>query len=123
MNINSLETNEQIGIVQLPSEVRDPTVLIAAVCPKDQVDALSTTGKGGLAENPSQNLRGESVWEDLRDFADMPTVANVSGSARSQKIIEAKAWNVNEQGNVELLGYLPQPSKQDYWALFNQCRQ
>ena len=123
VNINSLETNEQIGIVQLPNEVRDPTVLIAAVCPKDQVDALSTTGKGGLAENPSQNLRGESVWEDLRDFTDMPTVANVSGSARSQKIIEAKAWNVNEQGNVELLSYLPQPSKQDYWALFNQCRQ
>ncbi len=122
VEINSPDTQEQIGVVQLPTEVTDPTALIAAVCPKEEVNAFVTTGKGGLAENPRQNLRGESVWEDLRDFADVATVANVSASSSNAAIVEAKAWNVNDRGNVELLSYIPQQNNQDYWALFNQCR-
>lgn len=115
VDISSTDTDEQIGIVQLPENITDPTALIAAVCPKDKVNALATTGKGGLAENPSQNLRGESVWEDLRNFVTLPNV--------SQKIIEATAWNINRQGNVELVSHIPQQQQSDYWTLFNQCRQ
>ncbi len=117
VDISSTDTDKQTGIVQLPSDITDPTALIAAVCPKDKVNALATTGKGGLAENPSQNLRGESVWEDLRNFAALPN-ANVS-----RKIIEATAWNINRQGNVELVSHIPQQHQPDYWTLFNQCRQ
>lgn len=35
--------------------------------------------------------------------------------------IEARAWNINDKGNVELLSYLPTQNKPDYWTLFNQC--
>ena len=121
VDINSLDTDKQIGVVQLPEKIIDPTALITAICPRDDVNSLSTTGKGGLAENPSQNLRGKSVWEDLRNFTDLTTDPSPESDRRA--VIEAKAWNINHKGNVELLGYIPQPNKPDYWALFNQCRQ
>ena len=122
VDINSPNIDQQIDIGQLPAKVTDPTGLITAICPKDKANALSNTGKGGLADNPTQHLRGESVWEDLRDFLDVPTVDNLSRSVRGQEIIEAKAWNINNKGNVELLSYIPTQNKPDYWTLFNQCR-
>ncbi|MEM8832609.1 MAG: S-layer family protein, partial [Cyanobacteria bacterium P01_G01_bin.19] len=114
VDINSVETEGQIEILNLPDNVIDPAALIASVCPKDGVNTLSTTGKGGLAENPSQNLRSRSVWEDLRDFSS-------EKESNSQGIIEAKAWNISDRGTVELLSHLPQAKTSDYWALFNQC--
>ena len=126
VDINSPDTEQQIDVGQLSAKVTDPTALIAAVCPKDKANALSNTGKGGLAENPSQHLRGESVWEDLRSFVDVPTVDktfdNLSRPAHGKEIIEARAWNINDEGKVELLSYMPTQHKPDYWALFNQCR-
>ncbi len=120
IDINGLETEGQIDILQLPDNVIDPTALIASVCPKDGVSTLSTIGKGGLAENPSQNLRGKSVWEDLRSFVDV--TPDLSASSDTKEIIEAKAWNINNRGKIELVSHLPQQNKSDYWALFNQCR-
>ena len=119
VDINGLETEQQIEILQLTDTVIDPAALIAAVCPKDGVNSLSTIGKGGLAENPSQNLRGKSVWEDMRNFID--ETPNLAVSSQSQAIIEAKAWNINDRGKVELVTHLPQQHKSAYWALFNQC--
>ena len=113
--IDNLNSDKQIGVVSLPEKIVDPTALITAVCPVEDGESLVTTGKGGLAENPSQNIRGESVWEDLRDVT-------VSESSNDIEVVEAKAWNVNRQGKVELLSYVPQSAKSDYWASFNQCR-
>lgn len=122
VDINSPDIEQQIDIGQLPAKVTDPTALITAICPKDKANALSNTGKGGLADNPTQHLRGESVWEDLRDFVNVSTVDDLSRSVRGKEIIEARAWNINNKGNVELLSYLPTQNKPDYWTLFNQCR-
>ncbi|MDJ0746241.1 MAG: filamentous hemagglutinin N-terminal domain-containing protein [Xenococcaceae cyanobacterium MO_167.B27] len=104
--INNPDSEQQIGVVQLNTEILDSTALITAICPVELQNVLVVTGKGGLGENPSQNLRGQSVWEDLRDFEYQ------TSSASKNEIIEAKGWVVNERGNIELLTHLP----------FNQCR-
>ena len=116
VEIDNLDLNKQLEVGELPTNIIDPTALIAAICPVENRETLVTTGKGGLAENPRQNLRGESVWEDLRDLADVSQPTNDSA------IIEAKVWNINQQGKVELLSYIPQTAQGDYWASFNQCR-
>ncbi|MEM7591738.1 MAG: filamentous hemagglutinin N-terminal domain-containing protein [Cyanobacteria bacterium P01_A01_bin.83] len=122
VDIKSVET-QQFSVFQLPQKVTDPAALIAAFCPRDEVNTFSNVGKGGLAENPRQSLRGESVWEDLRDFTDIPRADNSSKVSQGGEIVEAKAWSVNEKGNIELLSYVPESKKSDYWALFNQCSQ
>ncbi|WP_172657270.1 filamentous hemagglutinin N-terminal domain-containing protein [Myxosarcina sp. GI1] len=125
VNINNLELDEQIGMVQLPDNIVDPTALISSLCLVEEGDVMAVTGKGGLLENPSQSLRGESVWEDLRalSLAERDKSSNPAkyGDGSSQ-IVEAKGWQVDSQGNIELLAHLPQQNDRDYWQLFNQCR-
>ena len=106
VEISNPESGERIGIIQLPSKIIDPTNIITANCALEQSNSMIVTGKGGLGENPSQYLRSQSVWEDLRDF-NQPTA-----SVSSHEIIEAQEWIVNTKGNVELRTHLP----------FNQCR-
>ncbi|MDJ0637101.1 MAG: S-layer family protein, partial [Xenococcaceae cyanobacterium MO_188.B29] len=106
VEIKNPESDEQLGVIQLPTKITNPTELIAANCAVEQDNVMVLTGKGGLSENPSQYLRSQSVWEDLRDFE------QETASASHNEIIEAKAWIVNERGNIELVSHLP----------FNQCR-
>ena len=122
VEINTPDTDNQIGLIKLPEKIVDPTSLIAGQCLGKSNDTFAATGKGGLADNPSQSLRGESVWEDLRNFANAPSLARESDVTANDKIVEAKAWNINNKGNVELLSYIPQSNNQDYGELFNQCR-
>ncbi|MGV2830098.1 two-partner secretion domain-containing protein [Myxosarcina sp. GI1(2024)] len=125
VNIDNVDSDEQIGTAELPSNIVDPATLISGICPKEEGNFMAVTGKGGLSENPSRNLRGESVWEDLRDFslvAKNQRQYHNRSDDEIDKIVETKGWQVNSQGNIELLGYLPQQNDQDYWQLFNQCR-
>ena len=108
VEIKSPDSNEQIGIVRLDETIKDPTGLITSICPVEKGNVMVVGGKGGLAENPSQTLRGQSVWEDLRDFSASREMAQTNSS---EKIIEANSWTVNDKGNIELLSY----------ASFNQC--
>ena len=123
VEINSPDTSKQVGLVKLPGKIADSAALITAICQVETVNALITTGKGGLAENPTRNLRGESVWEDLRDLDVKPTDGAVESPEQQTGIIEAKAWNVNAKGKVELLSHVPQQNNSNSWAsLFNQCQ-
>lgn len=123
VEINSPDTDEQIGLVKLPDKIADSASLITAICQVETVTALVTTGKGGIAENPTRNLQGESVWEDLRDLDLKPTDGAIESPEQQTGIIEAKAWNVNAKGKVELLSHVPQQDNSDSWAsLFNQCQ-
>ncbi len=111
VEIKSPDFDQQIGIVRLDRAIADPTGLITSTCVVEQNDVMVVAGRGGLSENPSQTLRGESVWEDLRDFSASREVAQ---NTSREKITEANSWRVNDKGNIELLSYVP--------ASFNNCR-
>ena len=108
VEINNPDSDQQIGVVPLKSDIVDPTRMISAICSTESTDTMIVSGKGGLGENPTQTLQGQSVWEDLRDFS-----LN-SHDNMAETIIEAHNWVVNTQGNVELISHIP-PS-------FNQCK-
>ncbi len=112
VEIKSPDSDEQIRIVSISETISDPTGLITSACPVEQGNVMVVAGKGGLAENPSQVLRSESVWEDLRDFSASPEMAQ---NTSREKIIEANGWTINDKGNIELLSHVP--------ASFNNCRQ
>ena len=116
VEIKSPESDKQIGVIQLQNQTTESTELLTANCVLEQENTLIVTGKGGLSENPSQYLRTQSVWEDLRDFSNDNDI-NTHLSARSfsqptEQIIEAEGWTINSQGNIELVAS----------ASFNQCR-
>ena len=109
--ISTLETDKPIAVEAISPEIVDPATLITSVCPEQDKEALATTGKGGLAENPTQNIRGESVWEDLRAINELTD---------DSAIVEAKVWSINSQGKIELLSYIPQSEGLGQTS-FNQC--
>ena len=119
VEIKNPDSQKQVEVIQVSTEIVDPTALITANCPVAKENIMVVTGKGGLAENPSQTLRGQSVWEDLRDFSVASTrqqpVALTQDSVSSEStetITEAEGWIVNPEGNVQLVSY----------ASFNQCK-
>ena len=117
VEIKSPESEQQIGIVRFSDEVEDPTGLISSLCPVELDNVLVTTGKGGLAENPSQTLRSQSFWDDIRDFSasskNNPNLSVRSPSPPTERIIEAEGWKINSEGELELFARVP----------FNQCQQ
>jgi filamentous hemagglutinin family protein len=102
--------NRTSGLVQLPEIMSDLTPLIASACTANRENVFAVTGKGGLPEDPSQTLRGETYWVDRRSI-DRERVENVRESpaeskplSRSQdSIVEAKGWVINEDGTLVLV--------------------
>lgn len=107
VEIENPNADEQIGIAVLESEVVDRAAMISSFCSVATTGSMIVSGKGGLGENPSQALRGQSVWEDLRDFSLASDQHNAISATTSQQqsatILEANNWRVNAQGKVELV--------------------
>ncbi len=121
VEIDNPNGDEQIGVPPLKSEIVNPQGIVSSFCATASTDTMIISGKGGLGENPSQNLRGQSVWEDLRDFTLASNDNNAISPTESQEynqnsetIIEANNWVVNDQGKVELVSHIP--------TSFNQCK-
>ena len=136
VEVTSPETDRQIGIIELPANVQDPTNLITATCPIQKNNVMVVSGKGGLAENPGSFLRGQSVWQDTRlILPEIPTASTTdtnsanrimaqekSFSEAGSAIIEAKGWMVNTQGNVELLTHSSQQLALGSWYQTVSCQ-
>ncbi|MGF1492904.1 MAG: filamentous hemagglutinin N-terminal domain-containing protein [Microcoleaceae cyanobacterium] len=125
VDISNPDTERKVGTVQLPEKVTDVSQLIATGCATDARNSFVVTGRGGLPEDPQQILQGEVVWSDLRsDLRQSEVVTQPSSSGNrlgltqdpdqgpqsqttSTPIVEAQAWIMNAQGNLELVARSP----------------
>jgi filamentous hemagglutinin family protein len=107
VEVETINSDRSLELEQLPENPIQATEQITSGCTKGN-NQFALTGKGALSENPGQNLRGETVWQDLRlpldkttNFTtnDLPLEQNSSQST----IVEAQAWKINPQGKVELV--------------------
>ena len=135
VEVTNPDTDKQIGIIELPENVQDPTQLITASCPIQKNNVMVVSGKGGLPDNPGSHLRGQSVWLDTRlispeltatdsnDSSDLTTVTTPKQNlVANTAITEAKGWIVNADGNVELLTYNPNQSPLNSWYRPFSCQ-
>ncbi|NES00209.1 MAG: S-layer family protein, partial [Symploca sp. SIO1B1] len=104
------------GLNQLPQDVTEQTDKIVAGCTADTNSQFMITGRGGLPEDPTGTIRGQTIWQDLQDFS-IETVVSHSNSTNhslipaeptlSESLVEATGWIVNQQGYVELVAHVP----------------
>ena len=116
VEVNDLESEKKLSTLQLVNEVRPPEAIVTSSCPASKDNTFAITGKGGMAANPGQYLRGQTVWQDLR----MPTTsakATVSSDSTAAPV-EAQAWQVNSSGRVELIA---KTAKSDRFGHQYQC--
>uniref|UniRef100_A0ACD5GMF4 Uncharacterized protein n=1 Tax=Desertifilum tharense IPPAS B-1220 TaxID=1781255 RepID=A0ACD5GMF4_9CYAN len=69
VQINTLDVDPSSGLVALPSNVNDPTQQIAVGCGETQGSRFVATGRGGVPENPIQQVSYDRPWQDLRDVS------------------------------------------------------
>lgn len=126
------------GLATLPTNLSDPSQLIAATCPADQGSSFVITGRGGLPEDPRQPLMGQVIWRDERSaevgrvggdgdvggggeenldvsFAPSTPVTPPTPPSPVAPIVEAQGWIVDRTGAVVLVARQPQRSLSQSW--------
>ncbi|NEP21135.1 MAG: filamentous hemagglutinin N-terminal domain-containing protein [Moorea sp. SIO3I6] len=110
ITINNPDADPANGLIELPTELRDRTQQIAKGCGWTATSSFYITGRGGIPQDPSAMVPGGQILSDVRDISDLSIVRAIP-EAEDRKahtntkapIVEANAWIINEEGNVELV--------------------
>jgi filamentous hemagglutinin family protein len=103
VKLESINGDRSLELDQLPDNLVDRTQQIAKSCGVG-TNQFAIAGRGGLPENPWQNLRGQTVWQDLRlTVIDSNNTSQVQAEQPSTLVLEAQAWKINDQGQIELI--------------------
>ena len=110
VTISNPEVNPVQGLAELPVTVTDPSNQIAVGCAAARGNSFTVTGRGGLPEDPTGIIRGQTVWRDFQDFSQDTGVVNAPSqnpqaliSKPSPRLVEANSWMYDELGNVVLV--------------------
>jgi large exoprotein involved in heme utilization and adhesion len=127
VEINRLGVDPAQSLAKLPENFSDPSDRINTDCAANTGSSFVVTGRGGLPEDPTQSLRGQIIWRDLRPLAGKAgelqsrTRANSANTNFRQPIVEAQGWLINAKGQVELVANAPQTIPQTPWPQSTYC--
>ncbi|MBT9311495.1 beta strand repeat-containing protein [Leptothoe kymatousa] len=111
LNTSYLEPTQ--GVATLPAATVDADQQVARQCSVDDANSLVVSGRGGVADDPTQSLRDNHVWADLRlpapglsqvsALPDSVTVAaNQLAPSEGDRLVEAQALAM-EDGQIQLV--------------------
>ena len=90
-------------LIRLPAKPVDPNQYLTRGCGLNSDNKFTSTGRGGLPQNPFVGITSNSVLADLDAFAAGNNEAAPSLTPELQSIVEAQSWVFNTDGNVELI--------------------
>ncbi|AOY84203.1 filamentous hemagglutinin N-terminal domain-containing protein [Moorena producens JHB] len=121
ITINNPDTDPANGLIQLPTELRDRTQQIAKGCRWTATSSFYITGRGGIPQDPSAMVRGGQILSDVRDISDLSIVRAIPEGSESKPdtntkapIVEANAWIINSEGNLELVAVVNSSQALDF---------
>ncbi|MDZ8260528.1 S-layer family protein [Nostoc sp. ChiQUE01b] len=112
VQINNIGLDPTSGLVELPENITDPSQQIATGCAGNQGSSFVATGRGGVPQNPMQEVRSDvydglrlRTWSDIRDLSAFEKTGTITAQIpQSPKaIIQATSWHRNPQGKIELV--------------------
>ncbi len=109
VRINNIGVDPNAGLVELPVDFTDASQQIAQGCSPTEGSSFIVSGRGGMPQNPLEQMRGENSWADIRDLSAFShkTVSNASITPEPP-LREATSWHRNPQtGKVELIAARP----------------
>jgi large exoprotein involved in heme utilization and adhesion len=114
VNINNLTFTPTIGLIELPSNINDPSQTIVQGCRTYGNSRFVSTGRGGLPDDPSNHLNSHHPWTDLRDPSAFRNSTSLTTSSQANTnipaIVEARGWRINAKGTVEIYATGSEPS-------------
>ncbi|MBE9200508.1 MULTISPECIES: filamentous hemagglutinin N-terminal domain-containing protein [unclassified Nodularia (in: cyanobacteria)] len=105
VQINTVGVDPNSGLVELPANVSDPSQKIATGCSGSEGSSFVATGRGGVPQNPNQQIWSDRTWSDIRDLSTyQQTQALKAPIPKSpESLVQATSWRHNTQGQVELI--------------------
>lgn len=109
--ISNIDAVPGASLVELPTELSDPSNQITAACSATD-NSLVSSGRGGVPINPGETLLGSSIWHDLRDISELRQTAeepvtqtkltpiDAQPSFQEPQLTEATAWTTDANGQI-----------------------
>ncbi|MEB3827571.1 two-partner secretion domain-containing protein [Phormidium sp. CCY1219] len=126
--INTPEVDPSSGLVELPTQVQDPSGQIVIGCAGDEGNSFTVTGRGGIPADPTATIRPQILWRDLQDFSPADHRDRPSQSAATPPIapsalplVEARGFAVDARGNVRLVADKSARNPDGFWHPAAQC--
>jgi len=105
VQINHFGVDPNSGLVELPQNVTDSSQQIATGCANTGNSSFIATGRGGVPQNPNQQVMSDRTWSDVRDISAYrktePVQAQIPTSPNT--LVQATSWRRNTQGKIELV--------------------
>ncbi|WP_392535910.1 filamentous hemagglutinin N-terminal domain-containing protein [Nostoc sp. C117] len=117
VEVNNIGVDPNSGLVELPANVTDSSQQIASGCSANQGSRFVATGRGGVPQNPNQEVGSDRPWSDIRDLSAYRNIGNMTAqispslleqsdratSASPETLVQATGWHRNIQGKIELV--------------------
>lgn len=124
VQINTPNIDPNNGLVNLPAAITDLSNSIGRECANTVGPGASkfiVTGRGGLPEDPTKPLNGQTIWTDSRLFlttekpTSPPAPTTQSTHSTAIPLIEASLVEINSEGEAVLISAAPSSSLQVPW--------
>jgi filamentous hemagglutinin family protein len=112
VKINNVGVEPNSGLIELPAELSDSSQQIATGCSNNNESSFIATGRGGIPQNPNQDLRSDvydglslRTWSDIRDISAYRKTSAVTAQIPQspETLVQATSWHRNAQGKIELV--------------------
>ncbi|WP_413172520.1 filamentous hemagglutinin N-terminal domain-containing protein [Anabaena azotica] len=105
VQVNTVGVDPNSGLVELPTNVTDPSQQIATGCTDTRGSSFIATGRGGIPQNPIQEVRSDRTWSDIRDISAYRKIGAVKAQIPQspEMLVQATSWYRNAQGKIELV--------------------
>ncbi|WP_413172518.1 filamentous hemagglutinin N-terminal domain-containing protein [Anabaena azotica] len=105
VKVNTVGVDPNSGLVELPTNVTDPSQQIATGCADPSSSSFVATGRGGVPQNPTQEVRSDRPWSDTRDLTAFQTTQSAQAQIPKspETLVQATSWHRNTQGQIELV--------------------
>ncbi len=105
VDINNFGVDPSSGLVELPVNLVDSSQQIASGCSANTGSSFVATGRGGIPQNPTQEIGSDRTWSDIRDLSAYRKTGEVTAQIppTPEVLIQATSWHRNAQGKIELV--------------------
>lgn len=105
VQINNIGVDPNSGLVELSENLTDPSQQIASGCSNNTGSSFVATGKGGVPQNPMQEMRSDRTWSDIRDISAYRKINEVKAQIPTppQTLVQATSWHRNTDGKIEIV--------------------
>ncbi|BAY65480.1 hemagglutination activity domain protein [Calothrix brevissima NIES-22] len=105
VDINNFGVNPNSALIELPANVTDSSQQIASGCAANTGSSFIATGRGGMPQNPNQEVISDRTWSDIRNISTFRNSEEVTTQIpQSPKVlIQATSWHRNAQGKIEIV--------------------